>query len=118
MIKHKLKINEAKTEFIIFQPLLLRTDISSVSISVGDSQILSSSKSRDLRVVFGERLSLDAHISAICKPTHFHLRHIGRVRNLITTEAAAQLIHVLISSRVDFCNHILYNLPNNKIARL
>ena len=66
MIKHKLKINDAKTEFIIFRSPLLRTDLSSVSISVGDSQILSSSKARDLGVVFNECLSLDAHISAIC----------------------------------------------------
>ena len=115
MIKHKLKINDAKTEFIIFRSPLLRTDLSSVSISVGDSQILSSSKDRDLGVVFDECLSLDAHISAICKSTHFHLRNIGRVRNLITTDAAAQLIHALISSRLDLCNSILYNLPNNKI---
>ena len=118
MIKHKLKINDAKTEFIIIRSPLLRTDLSSVSISVSDSQILSSSKARDLGVIFDECLSLDAHISAICKSTHFHLRNIGRVRNLITTDAAAQLIHALISSRLDFCNSILYNLPNNKIERL
>ena len=30
MIKHKLKINDAKTEFIIFRSPLLRTDLSSV----------------------------------------------------------------------------------------
>ena len=36
MIKHKLKINDAKTEFIIFRSPLLRTDLSSVSISVPD----------------------------------------------------------------------------------
>ena len=41
MIKHKLTINDAKTEFIIFRSPLLKTDLSSVSISVGDSQILS-----------------------------------------------------------------------------
>ena len=51
MIKHKLKINDAKTEFIIFRSPLLRTDLSSVLISVGDNQILSSNKARDLGVV-------------------------------------------------------------------
>ena len=65
MIKQKLQINDAKTEFIIVRSLLLRTDLSSVSINVGDSQILSSSKGRDLGLIFDECLSLDAHISAI-----------------------------------------------------
>ena len=43
---------------------------------------------------------------------------IGRIRNLLTFEATAQLIHALITTRLDFCNSILYNLPNNKIERL
>ena len=106
-IKQKLKNNDAKTEFIIFRYPLLSTDLSSVSINVGDSQILPSSKARDLCVVFDECLSLNAHISAICRSTHFHLRNIGRVRTLVTTDAAAQLIHALISSRLYFCISIL-----------
>ena len=77
--------------------------------------MLSSSKARDFGVVFDECLL--GLLSAICKSTHFHLRNIGRVRNLITTDAADQLIHALISSRLDFCNSILNNLPNNKIKR-
>ena len=54
----------------------------------------------------------------ICKSTHFHLRVIGRIRNLLTFDATAQLIHALITSRLDFCNSILYNLPNKQIERL
>ena len=54
---------------------------------------------------------------AICKSTHFHLRSIGRIQNLLTFDATAQLIHALITTCLDFCNSILYNLPNNKIER-
>ena len=89
-----------------------------MSISVGDSQIPSSPKVRDLGVLFDNCLSLDAHISNICRSTHFHLRHIGRIRTLLTFHTTAQLIHALITTRLDFCNSILYNLPNNKIERL
>ena len=59
MIKNKLKINDSKTEFIIFRSPLLKTDLSGVSINVGDSQISSSSKVRDLGVTFDNCLSLD-----------------------------------------------------------
>ena len=118
MIKNKLKINDSKTEFIIFRSPLLKTDLSGVSIRVGDSQISSSSKVRDLGVIFDDCLSLDAHISNSCRSTHFHLRIIGRIRNLLTFNATAQLVHALITTPLDFCNSILYNLPNNKIERL
>ena len=69
-------------------------------------------------VILDNCLSLDAHISNICRSTHFHLRNIGRIRTLLTFHATAQLIHALITTRLDFCNSILYNLPNNKIERL
>ena len=63
MIKQKLKVNDAKTEFLFFRSPLLRTDLSSVSINVGDSQIVSLSKARDLGVVFDECLSLKVKCS-------------------------------------------------------
>ena len=73
-------------------------------------QVSPSSKVRDLGVVFDQYLTFHDHISGICKSTHFHLRGIGRIRNLLTFDATAQLIHALIS--------ILYNLPNKQIERL
>ena len=72
----------------------------------------------DLCVVFYQYLTFHDHISAICKSTHFHFRSIGRIRNLLTYDATAQLIHTLITTRLDFCNSILYYIPNNKIERL
>ena len=69
--------------------------------------------------VFFLYLTFHDHISGICKSTHFHLRGIGRIRNLLTFDATAQLIiHALITSRLDFCNSILYNPPNKQIVRL
>ena len=93
MIKNKLKINDSKTDFIIFRSPLLKTDLNGVSIRVGDSQISSSSKVRDLGFIFHACLSLDAHISNICRSTHFHLRNIGQIRNVLTFNASAQLVH-------------------------
>ena len=61
MIKNKLKINDSKTEFIIFRSPQCKASISGVSVSVGDSSILPSPKVRDLGVILDECLTLDAH---------------------------------------------------------
>ena len=79
---------------------------SSLSISVEDSIILQS-KVRDLGVMFDQSLSFDDHISGVCRSTHFHLRNIGRIRSLLSYEATAQLLHALITTRIDYCNSIL-----------
>ena len=118
MIKNKFKINDSKTEFIIFRSPLLKQNLSDLSISVGDSQVFPSSKVRDLGVVFDQYLTFHDHISSICRSTHFHLRSIGRIRNFLTFDATAQLIHALVTTRLDFCNSIPYNIPNKKIERL
>ena len=118
MIKNKLKINDSKTEFIIFRSPQCKASISGVSVSVGNSSILPSPKVRDLGVIFDECLTLDAHISNICRRAHFHLRNIGRIRILLSFEASSQLIHALITTTLDYCNGILFNLPKNKIERL
>ena len=73
---------------------------------------------RDLSVYFYQYLTFHEYISGICKSTPFHLRGIGRIRILLTFYATAQLIHALIITRLDYCNSILYNIPNNQIERL
>ena len=37
---------------------------------------------------------------------------------LLSFEASSQLIHALITTTLDYCNGILFNLPKNKIERL
>lgn len=118
MIINKLKINDSKTEFIVFRTPQTKQDMSGLSVSVGDSKILSSSKVRDLGVIFDKSLTFDDHISSVCKSTHFYLRSIGKLRNLLSREATAQLIHALITTRIDYCNSLLYNIPKNKLQRL
>ena len=73
---------------------------------------------RDLRVILDECLTLDAHISNICRRAHFHFRNNGRIRMLLPFKALSQLIHALITTTLDYCNGILFNLPKNKIERL
>ena len=110
MINNKLKINDSKTEFMIFQSPLLKQNLSDLSVSVGHMQVSPSSKVRDLSVVFDQYLTFHNHISGICKYTHFHLRGIGRIRNLLTFDATAQLIHALITSRLDLYIYFIYSL--------
>ena len=102
MIKNKFKINDSKTEIIICRSPFLKQNLSDLSVSVGDMQVSQSSKERDLGVVFDQYLTFHDHISGICKSTHFYLRGIGKIRNLLTVDATAQLIHALITSRLDF----------------
>ena len=118
MILNKLKINDAKTEFIVFRSPMMKHDLSDLSVNVGGNVIKPSEKVRDLGVILDQTLSFDDHISTICQSAHFHIRNIGRIRNLLLFDACATLIHALIGSRLDYCNSLLYNIADAKVERL
>ena len=118
MFTYKLKINNSKTEFIVFRSPQLKYDFSGLSVNVGESQITQSSKERDLGVIFDQFLSFDDHITAICRSTHFHTRNTGKIRNLLPYDACSTIIHALIRCRLDCCNSILYSVPRSKTDRL
>ena len=118
MITDKLKINDSKTECIVFRSPQLRCDLSGLSVNVGESQITQSLKVRDLGVTFDQFLNFDDHITAICRSTYFHIRNNGKIRNLLSYNACSTIIHALISCRLDYCNSLLYNVPTHKTDRL
>ena len=67
---------------------------------------------------FDSSLSMEKHISNVVKSTNFHLRNIGSIRNVLTENATAQLVHAMITSRLDYCNSLLLGLPDSQISRL
>ena len=77
MITNKIKINDSKTEFIVFRSPQLRCDLSGLSVNVGESQITQSLKVRDLGVTIDQFLNFDYHITAICRSTYFHIRNVA-----------------------------------------
>ena len=96
----------------------LKCDLIGLSVNVGESMIPQSSKVRDLGVIFNQFLNFDYHITAICRNTYFHIRNIGKIKNLLLYDACSTIIHALISCRLDYCNYIVYNVPRSKTDRL
>ena len=118
MIRNKLKINDSKTEFLIITSSFLKQSFDDLKIIFRGSNIVSSNSARNIGVIFDKCMKLDYHISRVWKSTYFHLCNIGGIRNIISNDACAQLIHSLVTVRLDYCNSILYGLPDNSLYRL
>ena len=84
MITNKLKIKDSKPEFIVFRSPQLKCALSGLSFNVGESMITQSSKVRYLGVIFDQFLNFYNHITDICRSTYFHIRNIGKFRNLLS----------------------------------
>ena len=55
-------------------------------------------------------LNLESHINSVCRSDYFHLRNIRSIRNMLMDNACSQLIHALVTVRIDYCNSLLYGL--------
>ena len=48
----------------------------------------------------------------------FNYAHIAAIRDHLTLSATEQLIYCLVTSRLDYCNSLLYGIPKYKINYL
>ena len=87
-------------------------------LEIGNCFIPVTSSARNLGVCFDSHVAMDNQITNVCHALHFHLRNIGAIRKLLSDTAVAQLVHALVSSRLDFCNSLLYGIPDTKLKRL
>ena len=58
------------------------------------------------------------HINNICRSGSLSLHQIGKIRKFITQEYAERIVHAFVSSKLDYCNGILYSLQQNQIQKL
>ena len=117
MVANKLKRNCDKSELIIFSsPYKERPDLTSLTIR--EEVINTSCKVRNIGVVFDESLSMAPQVAQLCKSSFYHLQKIARIRSYLTPETAKLLLHAFVTSKLDYCNSLLYGVPKYQILRL
>ena len=54
---------------------------------------------------------MSTHFSKLCGAAFYHLHNIKRIRKYLSRESTEMHVHASITSRVDYCNSLLYGLP-------
>ena len=58
------------------------------------------------------------HVTKICNAAFYHLHNIRRIKKYLSRDSLLTLIHAFITSRLDYCNGLLYGVPNSQIVKL
>lgn len=78
----------------------------------------SSAPVRNLGAWFDSNFTMSTHVTKICEASFFYLHNLNCVRKLLNQEITETLIHAFVTSRLDYCNSLLYGLPNYLISRV
>lgn len=118
MNNNMLKLNADKTELIIFSSEHNSKTVSNVSVTVDGSVIKQSPSVRNLGAYLDSNMKLDQHVNSVCRNSYAQLRHIGHIRPYLTLNATKSLVNSLVTSRIDYCNALLYGVPKQILNKL
>jgi hypothetical protein len=119
MTDSMLKLNPEKTEFILIGNKCQRQKISHCfPTELLENQTNPTKSVKNLGVIFDEDFNFRKHVSQICSTAFYHIRDIRRIRRHLSMTTAKALANALVSSRLDYCNSLLYNIAAKDLSRL
>ena len=118
MKTNSLKLKDSKTEVIVYGSAQQLKKFTLQSLRVGDCVVRVTDCVRNLGVQFDAKMTMESHVTAVCKLAIFHLRNISRIRRYLTAAATEQIVHAFVTSRLDIGNALLYRLPLMQTQRL
>ena len=92
--------------------------INDCTIRVGTTDIKPVSEVRNLGSWFDCNFSMSTHISKSCSAAFFWLHNIKRISKFLSRDKLETVLHAFVTSRIDYCNGLLYGLPDCEIAKL
>lgn len=118
MIVNQLKVNDDKTEILLVGSKYHLKKRSSISFNVGNETVYSSKQVKNLGVIFDNSLTMCEFINSKCSACFYYIREIGKIRKFLTIEATKNIVQAYVTSRLDFCNSILYGVNKQYVKKL
>jgi hypothetical protein len=63
-------------------------------------------------------MTMEAHVNSVVSFAFYHIWRIGTIRDYLTCDATVTLVHAYVSSLLDYCNTLLYGLPDKLIYKI
>ena len=118
LTSNRLSVNPTKTEYLLIGTPQQRSKVLSTSIMFQDAELKPTSEARNLGIIFDSNLAFTKQISTVCHSSFYHIRQLRQIRSSLDTNSAIILANALVTSKLDYCNSLYYNLPKFTIHRL
>ena len=111
-------MNPSKTEFIYFGNKPQLKKCTTEELNVAGDLIVRSHSIKYLGVHMDEHLNYKLHVMKKCQAAMFNYFKICSIRHILDATTTAHLCLSLCVSHLDYCNSVLYSLPDVTIHKL
>ena len=118
MPRNMLKLNDQKTEFIIFGTHQQLKKIDNITIKIGSENIIPAEHVRNLGFFMDRFCKNTKHINHLSSLLCYQLRNIHNIRGKLDFNTAKTVVQALILSKLDYCNSLLAGTPQCYLSRL
>ena len=119
MVRNQLKLNKDKSQAIIFHNVKQSPHVpADTYVNIAGQRVRLATSVRNLGVIFDSALTMESQVASVAKTCYYQIRNIGQIRSCITSDACKILVHAMVTSRIDYCNALLYGLPQTMLKRL
>ena len=87
-------------------------------VCVAGTEIAHSVQLKSLGVTLDQNLSFDKHVADIVKLSNFNIRALRHIRPMLDRSVANTVACSIVSTRIDYCNSLLYGVSMKNIQRL
>ena len=115
---HCLKLNETKTEFMLFSTKQMAHHLQGIKLEIDGHQFLPTDGARNLGVTMDSNACMEKQINKICRAGYGQLKAINRISHCLDRRSLEIVIHAFVTSRVDFCNSVLVGVKQSLLAKI
>ena len=102
MTANKIELNYDKTEsLLIASNRTYFPNPPPTPIHMGNTDISFSSQAKNLGVTLSSNLSMEKHVTNVCRSAYVEIRRISNIRHYLTTDATKTLICAFVLSKLD-----------------
>ena len=87
-------------------------------LQYGNEKLTTTANARSLGVVLDDNTLIDVHVSDICRSSFNQLRNLSKIRKYLTQEKSEIAVHAFITSKLVFCNSLLYGCRKMQFKKL
>ena len=115
--RNMLKLKDFKTEMLVIRSKF-HQNFHFRDISIGESIISPSPTIWNLGVIMDPTYTMSSHVSHLVQVAFLKLRELSYFRRYLTNESTKTSVHAYITSRLDYCNSLLFGLPQELTMKM